>query len=143
MHSVTNLPEYSTEKFSDIYKKASEFLSDYHNIGITPVISDSNASLLFYLLYGRYGNNPIANWDITQWKYKIFSVVFQYGPTWEKRLEVQKKLRELSTYDEVTYERALKLRAQQQDIYNKWKFYKGLQLELNKERSKNSENKNY
>ena len=96
MHNVTNLPEYSTEKFSDIYKKASEFLSDYHNIGITPVISDSNASLLFYLLYGRYGNNPIANWDITQWKYKIFSVVFQYGPTWEKRLEVQKKLRELS-----------------------------------------------
>ena len=54
-----------------------------------------------------------------------------------------KKLRELSTYDEVTYERALKLRAQQQDIYNKWKFYKGLQLELNKERSKNIENKNY
>ena len=54
-----------------------------------------------------------------------------------------KKLRELSTYDEVTYEKALKLRAQQQDIYNKWKFYKGLQLELNKERSKNIENKNY
>ena len=54
-----------------------------------------------------------------------------------------KKLRELSTYDEVTYERALKLRAQQQDIYNKWKFYKGLQLELNKERSKNRENKEY
>lgn len=54
-----------------------------------------------------------------------------------------KKLRELSTYDEVTYERALKLRAQQQEIYNKWKFYKGLQLELNKERSKNIENKNY
>ena len=54
-----------------------------------------------------------------------------------------KKLRELSTYDGVIYERALKLRAQQQDIYNKWKFYKGLQLELNKERSKNIENKNY
>ena len=51
MHSVTTLPEYSTEKFSDIYNKASEFLSDYHNIGITPVISDSNASLLFYLLF--------------------------------------------------------------------------------------------
>lgn len=96
MHSVTTLPEYSTEKFSDIYEKVSEFLSDYHNIGITPVISDSNASLLFYLLYGRYGNNPIANMDITQWKYKIFSVVFQYGPTWEKRLDIQAKLRGLS-----------------------------------------------
>lgn len=46
-----------------------------------------------------------------------------------------KRLKELSIYNEVTYERALELRAQQQDIYNKWKFYKGLQLELNKERS--------
>ena len=54
-----------------------------------------------------------------------------------------KKLKELSTYIEVPYEKSLKLRAQQQDIYNKWKFYKGLQLELNKERSKNIENKNY
>ena len=52
-----------------------------------------------------------------------------------------KKLRELSTYDEVTYEKALRLRAQQQEVYNKWKFYKGLQLELNKERSENSEYK--
>ena len=54
-----------------------------------------------------------------------------------------KKLRELSTYDEVNYEKALRLRAQQQEIYNKWKFYKGLQLELNKERSKSRENKEY
>lgn len=43
-----------------------------------------------------------------------------------------KKLKELSTYNEVTYERALTLRVQQQDIYNKWKFYKGLQLEIKK-----------
>ena len=54
-----------------------------------------------------------------------------------------KKLRELSTYDEVNYEKALRLRAQQQEVYNKWKFYKGFQLELNKERSKNIENKEY
>ena len=52
-----------------------------------------------------------------------------------------KKLKEFSTYSEVNYERALELRVKQQDIYNKWKFYKGLQLELNKERSENSEYK--
>lgn len=46
-----------------------------------------------------------------------------------------KKLKEFSMYNEIDYEKALELRAQQQDIYNKWKFYKGLQLELNKERS--------
>ena len=46
-----------------------------------------------------------------------------------------KKLKELACLDTVDYEKSLILRAQQQDIYNKWKFYKGLQLELNKERS--------
>ena len=52
-----------------------------------------------------------------------------------------KKLKELSNYNEIDYEKALELRVKQQDIYNKWKFYKGLQLELNKERSENSEYK--
>ena len=46
-----------------------------------------------------------------------------------------KKLKELACLDTIDYEKSLVLRAQQQDIYNKWKFYKGLQLELNKERS--------
>lgn len=34
--------------------------------------------------------------DITQWKFKIYSTIFQYGPTWEKRLDIQKELRELN-----------------------------------------------
>ena len=52
-----------------------------------------------------------------------------------------KKLKEFSTYNEVTYERAQALRAQQQDIYNKWKFYKELQNYLNEERSEENEYK--
>ena len=53
-----------------------------------------------------------------------------------------KKLKEFSMYNEIDYEKALELRAQQQDIYNKWKFYKGLQLELNKERIENEKSNN-
>ena len=52
-----------------------------------------------------------------------------------------KRLKELSTYNEVTYERALTLRAQQLEVYNKWKFYKELQNYLNEERSKLNEYK--
>ena len=33
--------------------------------------------------------------DEEQWKYKIFSIIFQYGPTWEKRLAIQQELRGL------------------------------------------------
>lgn len=95
-NSVTMLPQYSTKLFTEIYDNANAFYADYTTNGITPVISEANAKLLFYLLYGRYGNNPIANWDETQFKYKLFSIVFMYGPTWEKRLDIQSKLRNLS-----------------------------------------------
>ena len=53
-----------------------------------------------------------------------------------------KKLKELACLDTVDYEKSLVIRAQQQDIYNKWKFYKGLQLELNKERIENEKSNN-
>ena len=99
------IPQYSTVLFTDIYDNVDDFIADYKNEssdfvnGIPNLISDTSAETLFYLLYGRYGNNPIANRDINQFKYKLFSVIFQYGPTWEKRLEVQAALRQLSLDD--------------------------------------------
>lgn len=89
------IPQYNTVLFSQVYKDAETFLSEYKNNGIPTTVSDENITLLFYLLYARYGNNPIANYDVSQFKYKLFSVIFQYGPTWESRLKIQKKLREL------------------------------------------------
>lgn len=99
------IPQYSTVLFTDIYDNVEDFIADYKNEssdfvnGIPNLISDTSAETLFYLLYARYGNNPIANRDINQFKYKIFSVIFQYGPTWEKRLEVQAALRQLTLDD--------------------------------------------
>lgn len=89
------IPQYNTILFSQVYNDAATFLSEYKNNGIQPTVSDDNITLLFYLLYARYGNNPIANYDVSQFKYKLFSVIFQYGPTWESRLKIQKKLRDL------------------------------------------------
>ncbi len=92
---------YRTRKFTDIYPSATEFLTDYDGSselenGIPTTITEENARTLYYLLYARFGNSHIANSDETQFKYKIFSTIFQYGPTWEKRLEVQKSLRALN-----------------------------------------------
>ena len=93
------LPEYDTKLFTEIWDNVDDFKSDYAGIGIPTTISTSSASTLYYLLYARYGNNPIANYDETQWKYKIFSIIFQYGPTWEKRLAIQTSLRGLTDAD--------------------------------------------
>ena len=107
------IPQYSTNLFSDIYDSVEDFVQDFKNIGIpykinnVQTVSDTNIQTLYYLLYARYGNNPIANNDITQWKYKIFSVVFQYGPSWQKRLDIQAQLRGLTEADILAGNRAI------------------------------------
>lgn len=70
-------------------------------------MSNGNATTLFYLLYAKYGNNPIANRDVNQFKYKVFSTIFQYGPTWSKRIEIQEKLRALSEDDLIKGSKAI------------------------------------
>lgn len=96
------IPQYDTKLFTDIWNRATEFIYDYKNVGIPTTISDTNANTLYYLLYARYANNPIANYDEEQFKYKVFSIIFQYGPTWEKRLSIQQTLRGLQLEDLVS-----------------------------------------
>ena len=93
------IPQYDTKLMTEVWSDASGFLTDYQNVGIPTTISNQNATTLYYLLYARYGNTPIANYDENQWKYKMFSVIFQYGPTWEKRLDIQTTLRGLQLSD--------------------------------------------
>lgn len=99
MINVDMLPQYDTKLMTDVWSKATDFVVDYQNIGIPTTISVQNATTLYYLLYARYGNTPIANYDENQWKYKMFSIIFQYGPTWEKRLDIQNTLRGLQISD--------------------------------------------
>lgn len=96
---MSNYPRFDTKLFSEIWERVDEFVYDYQTIGIPMTISISNANTLFYLLYARYGNNPIANYDEEQFKYKVFSIIWQYGPTWQKRLSVQESLRGLQLSD--------------------------------------------
>ena len=99
MSNVEMFPQYDTKLMTEVWSQASEFLNDYQNIGIPTTISNQNATTLYYWLYARYGNTPIANYDENQWKYKMFSIIFQYGPTWEKRLDIQNTLRGLQISD--------------------------------------------
>ena len=88
--------------FTQVYDSAEEFLADYKGIGIPTKITDENATTLYYLLYARYGNSVIASSDLNQFKYKLFTIIFSSGPTWEKRLEIQDTLRSLSDSDLTT-----------------------------------------
>ena len=94
-------PEYSTKTFAQVYPSYEKFKEDYDALitlvsgGVLP-LTNANAQATFYLLFERYGNNPIVNFDITQFKMKLMSVLTTYGPVWEKKKAIQKSLRDLS-----------------------------------------------
>lgn len=85
-----------TKTFSDTWESVDKFILDYKNIGIPATISEENASTLYYLLYSRFANSHIASSDPNRFKYNLFAIIWQYGPTWEKKLEIQSKLRGLN-----------------------------------------------
>ena len=88
--------EHNNMKFIDIYGDVNDFIYDYNNIQIPKIIDTSLCMTLYYLLLGRFANSTIANSSIDQFKYGLFSIIWQYGPAWEKRLDIQTKLRELT-----------------------------------------------
>ena len=87
---------YRQVKFTDVWENVNSFLTEYQNNGIQTTISQQSAQTLYYLLYSRFGNSTIASSDTNRFKYDVWGTIFSYGPTWEKRLEIQEKLRGLS-----------------------------------------------
>lgn len=103
--------KYDTYTFQDIWDEASKFKKDYteSELYITgQCLTDGtgntvdNVTALYYLLYAKYGNSPIANFDVNQFKYKVYATIYQYGPNWQKELEVQQKLRALNDTELIT-----------------------------------------
>lgn len=91
---------FRTRNFNEIYpdiEKFKEDFTEYSNVGLNPnFTNEQTIQTIYYLLSARYGNSTISNFDVNQFKMKLFSIIFQYGPTWEKNLDIQKNLRSLS-----------------------------------------------
>lgn len=101
-------PQYNTMTFCDVWDNSEAFENDWK---ATPLYDATTSTVdtgkLYYLLYARYGNNPIANNDVNQWKWKVYSIIYQYGPTWAKRLDIQHALRNLSDDELLAGSRAI------------------------------------
>lgn len=99
---MTMIPNSCTKTFTEVFESYNDFYYYYLNCGIpTTIQSDaptasSNLKTLYYLMYAKYGNNNITNLDENQWILKVFSTIYKYGPTWEKKLDIQAKIRGLS-----------------------------------------------
>mgnify|MGYP001565465893 FL=1 len=58
--------------------------------------TNGTMTTLYYLLWARYASSHIRSDYPQQWKMKLMMTVFEYGPTWSKRLEIQDKVRNMS-----------------------------------------------
>lgn len=105
----TVIPIYKTKLFCEFFESSQDFLdswkeSEFYTLTLdssfNPIIPDNDVKLAFGLLLARYANSPIANMSEEQFIIKLWQTIFQYGPSWSKRLEVQRKLRAL-TDDEI------------------------------------------
>lgn len=94
---------YRNNKFGEIYPDVETFQADYE--AFNKDILDNKfqfpetVKTLWLLLAAKYGDSTVASANQDQFKLKLFSTIFMYGPTWEKRLDVQKQIRELDIDD--------------------------------------------
>lgn len=91
---------YRKPIFTEIFPDVDTFKTEYTESALNGAITDENQGILYYLLYARYGNSSIAASDELRFKYQLYSIIFQYGPTWEKELQIQKEVRALNVGDE-------------------------------------------
>lgn len=92
---------FRTRSFSQIFPNPEDFVNSVANSGIN-VLETESLTVLYFLLLARFKNWTIANSDESQFKYKMYSTIYMYGPTWEKRINIQKALRDMSEQELMT-----------------------------------------
>lgn len=97
MYSNTFYSHFRSPTFSEVFSTFEEFKTSYNELGLTYTMDDDYLRSLYVLLLGRYANSHIANSSIDVFKIQVGSIIYEYGPSWEKRMEIQKELRDMTT----------------------------------------------
>ena len=106
---------YNTRTFSEIYENLTSFTNDFNffcNAGLDPKFSNKTQdndgttsvtiNIVYYLLLSKFANSHIAGSSEDQFKLRLFTEIYKFGPTWEKKLEIQRILRGLTEEDLLT-----------------------------------------
>lgn len=90
-----------TKTLSELYPSYDIFFEDYQAIGLNAIPFKDNNFLrtIYLLLMGEYGSSAIMNMSEDLFRVRLFTRIMSYGPQFERELDVQKKLLELSDED--------------------------------------------
>lgn len=92
---------YRTRTFANIFPSFEEFETAYLNSKLVIPFSQEGEngltlSQLYYMLYAHYGNSHIAYSDENQFKYYLYTLIYQYGPTVIRKREIRDRLLKMS-----------------------------------------------
>ena len=90
---------YNTKTFADVFPDFESFKYCFDNdfeAYAKDCISADSLKTLYWILYSRYCDNPIVNYSEINFKAKMVSNTYQKGPAWERKLSLQKSLRDLT-----------------------------------------------
>ena len=113
------IPLYNTKLFSEIWPDSASFKADYiayeTNIGNLNKVDDKYVVLTWQLIASKFANTPIRSESESQFKLGVFGIMVSEAPTWARRLELQKSIRELSEADLMAGETNIANRAENPD----------------------------
>lgn len=96
--------EFRTRTFTEIFPSLKDFQDAYDESqlnldGFAAQSTGNEVTEFYYLMYAKYGNSHIASSDENQFKYKMWALLYSYGPAWRKRISIQQEIRALTNDD--------------------------------------------
>ena len=95
-------PRFNTKLFTDVFPTYDSFKSCFDNDFekyAKDCIANNYLNTLYWLLFARYGANPINNMTENLFKARLVAITWQKGPTWVRRVQLQDSLRALTESD--------------------------------------------
>lgn len=112
-------PMFNTKLFSQIWQDATEFKEDYLNyetaIDNLNKVDNKYVILTWQLIASKFGSTPIRSDSPEQFKLAVFSIMASEAPTWARRLELQKSVRDLTEADLIAGDSTIANRAENPD----------------------------
>lgn len=105
MLNDTYYGSYRTRTFSEIFDSFDKFKAEYEKSSLkvafsTPITDETTGKVFtgltleqfYYMMYAHYGNSHIAYSDENQFKYYMYTIMYQEGPTVIRQREVREQL---------------------------------------------------
>lgn len=94
---------YRTRTFADIFPDYKTFAQEYDRSALSVPFTEEGSGKsgltleqFYYMMYAHYGSSHIAFSDENQFKYYMYSIMYQYGPTVIRKREIRETLLQMN-----------------------------------------------